>query len=137
MNGRFRYTGHNPDEAAIRAVFRSLNSPIGRDLQARADRVEALARQLVGVKSGRLRGSHRQRGGANQYGVYIHVIAGIPGVTNYLGWHHFGTAPHIIRPRRARALRFEVGGRIVFAQKVRHPGSRGTYFLTRALDAAG
>lgn len=35
-----------------------------------------------------------------------------------------GTRPHIIRPRRARALRFTVGsGQIVFAQVVHHPGN--------------
>lgn len=35
-----------------------------------------------------------------------------------------GTQPHIIRPRRAKALRFHVGGRVVFAKMVRHPGTR-------------
>ncbi|WP_234467785.1 hypothetical protein [Streptomyces sp. MBT62] len=44
-----------------------------------------------------------------------------------------GTRPHIIRPRRARALRFEVGGEVVFAGKVRHPGTRPNDFLARAL----
>lgn len=137
MRGEFRYRGHNPDEAAIRAVFQSLNGPIGRDLDRRARRVEAAAKQLVGVKSGRLRGSIRRQGGGNQYGAYVHVIAGIPGVTDYLQWHHFGSAPHIIRPRRARALRFEVGGRVVFATKVNHPGNRANPFLVAALRAAG
>lgn len=136
MRGRFRYRGHRPDEAAIRAVFASADSPIGRDLDRRAQRVEALAKQLVGVKSGRLRGSIRRQSGANQYGAYVHVVAGIPGVTDYLQWHHFGAAPHVIRPRRARALRFEINGRIVFATKVNHPGNRAVPFLTRALDAA-
>ncbi|MFF5655197.1 hypothetical protein [[Kitasatospora] papulosa] len=44
-----------------------------------------------------------------------------------------GTRPHIIRPRRASALRFETGGRVVFARMVRHPGTRANNFMARAL----
>lgn len=46
---------------------------------------------------------------------------------------HDGTRPHIIRPRRKRALRFRVGGRVVYAKFVRHPGTRARPFLDRAL----
>lgn len=34
------------------------------------------------------------------------------------------TRPHLIVPRMARALRFEVGGGVIYAMRVRHPGSR-------------
>lgn len=44
-----------------------------------------------------------------------------------------GTRPHLIRPRRAKALRFEVGGRVTYAKVVRHPGTRANPFLQRAL----
>ncbi|MFE4796239.1 hypothetical protein ACFRFL_14250 [Streptomyces sp. NPDC056708] len=44
-----------------------------------------------------------------------------------------GTRPHIIRPRRAKALRFEVRGRVVYAAYARHPGTRPNNFLARAL----
>ncbi len=37
-----------------------------------------------------------------------------------------GTRPHIIRPRNKKALRFRVGGRIVFATVVHHPGNKAT-----------
>ncbi|WP_308416876.1 hypothetical protein [Streptomyces sp. AJS327] len=47
----------------------------------------------------------------------------------------YGTRPHIIRPRRAKALRFDVGGRTVFAAVVHHPGTRPNDFLGRALRA--
>ena len=46
-----------------------------------------------------------------------------------------GTRPHIIRPVRARALRFTVGGRVVFATMVRHPGTSANNFLVTALRA--
>ena len=44
-----------------------------------------------------------------------------------------GTRPHQIRPRRAQVLRFNVGGRVVFARVVNHPGTRPRPFLDRAL----
>jgi hypothetical protein len=75
----------------------------------------------------------------------------------------FGSRPHTIRPRRAKALRFEVGGhvvfaryirkgdkiitpkhskvfrfevprRVVFAKKVEHPGTKGQFIIAKALD---
>jgi HK97 gp10 family phage protein len=54
----------------------------------------------------------------------------------YSAYVEFGTRPHMIFPRRARALRFEVGGRTVFARYVHHPGTRGQFFMRRALQDA-
>ena len=46
-----------------------------------------------------------------------------------------GTAPHEIKPLRARALRFEtVGGDLVFTQLVNHPGTRANPFMQRAAE---
>lgn len=44
-----------------------------------------------------------------------------------------GTRPHVIRPRNARALRFEIGGRVIFAKRVNHPGYAGSKFLSKAV----
>lgn len=49
---------------------------------------------------------------------------------------HNGSRPHVILPRRRTYLRFEVGGRVVFARRVNHPGYRGDPFLTRAMRDA-
>ncbi len=44
-----------------------------------------------------------------------------------------GTAPHDIYPRYASALRwYDEGGNPVFAQHVRHPGTKGDGFFGRA-----
>lgn len=44
-----------------------------------------------------------------------------------------GTQPHVIRPRRKKALRFEIGGEVIFAAVVHHPGTRADDFMSRAL----
>ena len=60
----------------------------------------------------------------------------------------FGTKPHVIVPRRARALawpaagsarlsgRTRTGGRRIFARRVNHPGTRPQPFLVPAAVAA-
>lgn len=47
-----------------------------------------------------------------------------------------GTPPHEITPRRGRFLRFEVGGKTVFATKVNHPGTKPNDFWKRAAEKA-
>jgi hypothetical protein len=47
---------------------------------------------------------------------------------------HEGTRPHPIRPRRrGGVLRFVVGGQVVYARAVSHPGYRGDPYLVKAL----
>lgn len=53
-------------------------------------------------------------------------------IAKYAAAVNDGSAPHIIRPKRRKALRFEVDGQIVFAKSVRHPGARARPFLTQA-----
>ena len=68
-------------------------------------------------------------------------------------WEEEDTRPHIIRPRadrgqasviatrRARGtvkqgnahLAFEIGGKLIFAKEVRHPGTKGSHALRRAV----
>jgi len=60
--------------------------------------------------------------------------SGISGLANYSAPVHEGARPHVIRPRNARALRFEVaGGRIVFARRVNHPGNAPNPFIRNAV----
>jgi hypothetical protein len=44
-----------------------------------------------------------------------------------------GTKPHIIRPRQRKMLRFSVGGQLVFARLVHHPGTKPNNFLWEAV----
>lgn len=45
---------------------------------------------------------------------------------------HWGTKPHIIRPKNRKVLRWVSGGKFVFAKIVRHPGYIGDPYLERA-----
>lgn len=45
-----------------------------------------------------------------------------------------GIRPHEIRPVHAKALRFEMSGRIIFAARVYHPGARPQPFIRETID---
>jgi len=53
---------------------------------------------------------------------------------NYAEFVHFGTRPHLIKPKRAKVLRFVKDGKFIFAKEVHHPGYKGDPFLYRALE---
>ena len=131
---RARFTGARFRDFDWDQIVYSPDGPVARELDRRADRVQAAARQLVGKRTGTLLATIRKQ---PQYRIgAVDIVAGHERRTPYLGYHHFGTGPHVILPSRRKALRFVTGGRVVFATRVNHPGSRGTHFLTRALDAA-
>lgn len=105
---------------------------IRRDLDRRGTRIERAAGRMVRKRTGLLRSTIRKQPGNTATYPYIDVVAGNR-KTRYLGFEHDGTAPHVIRPKRRKALRFQAGGVVVFATKVNHPGTQGSHFLTRAL----
>lgn len=93
-----------------------------------ADQIAAKMAQEAPVRTGKLRDSIRVKNlgdsieigpeGAD-YGVYV----------------QYGTPPHDIRPKNAKALRFEINGKTVFATVVHHPGTKPNPFATRAAQA--
>ncbi len=117
------------DPSRIARLVRLPGGIVDRDLRRRADLVASRARQsapgsMKNAISVDLVGSGRQR--------RAEVVLNHPAAVFVV----HGTQPHVIRPRRARALRFTSGGRVVFASRVNHPGNRPNPFLLRALEAA-
>lgn len=115
------------DTGQLRRVVRDASR---RELETAGRLVVNRAKVLAPVDTGRLRASIRSRTSRSftlrprlevftdvQYAVYVHD----------------GTRAHIIRPRNARVLRFTVGGQVVYARVVHHPGTRPRPFLDRAL----
>jgi len=92
-----------------------------------AGRLAEEMRERAPVRTGRLRDSIRV--------VRVGQVRLVGPTVPYALFVEFGTHPHIIRPHRARALRFEVEGRTVFAMYVRHPGFRGRFFIRRSVEA--
>jgi hypothetical protein len=119
------------DVAAVRRWLDSPNGDAARYLFRKGLDVSNTAKQLVGVDEGELRRDIGLRPGSDALGLYVDVGSSV----EHALVHHEGSAAHTIRPKKAGGmLRFKVGGRVVFARIVRHPGTRGTHYLTRALE---
>lgn len=105
----------NLDEKLIRPLIERL-----------ADRAEKLMREKAPARTGVLRASVTKEvrekeavvGPTAPYAVYVLK----------------GTRPHEIHPVYTKALRFEVAGRVVFAMRVQHPGTRPQPFIRETAD---
>jgi hypothetical protein len=55
-------------------------------------------------------------------------------IAPYTKFVHWGTKPHIIKPKDKKALRWVSGGKFAFAKAVHHPGYIGHPWLKDAKD---
>ena len=108
--------------------LRDLHIALLEELQ---DRIYEKARRNVPVRTGLLRSSIEKGG----FGDFLYVSMGNPRAY-YAPYVEYGTRPHMIYPRRAQALRFEIRGKIVFAKYVRHPGTKPQYVMRRSAEEA-
>jgi hypothetical protein len=82
------------------------------------------------VDMGFMRGQHFMRVGDEA----TRIVGEVENQAEYAGAVHNGSKARIIRPRKGKFLRFEVGGRVVFARSVRHPGTKGRPWLRSAAE---
>jgi len=92
-----------------------------------ADYAEAFMSAKAPVRSGRLLGSIRKIVSENE--------AIIGPTVPYAVYVEYGTAPHEIRPVRAKVLAFEVAGKMVFTPIVHHPGTKPNPFVRETAEA--
>jgi len=119
------------DEAALRTYtdprLRRFTNTVAREIRHEA-------KFTAPVRTGRLQQSIK----ASRADLIApgHYRAEVSANTRYARYVHEGTRPHIIRARRAPALRFYWPrvGRVVFFKSVHHPGTKPNPFLTRAAD---
>lgn len=114
------------------ALFAREEQSIGRDLDRRMTKVANVARVRVRKRTGTLLTTIRKNPGSTARGQYVDVIAGSR-TARYAGVEDQGSGPHVIRARRRRYLRFVVDGQVFFRKSVNHPGTTGSFFLTRSL----
>jgi hypothetical protein len=56
---------------------------------------------------------------------------------SYAIYVHEGTRPHVIVPRKAKALAWKgTGGKVRFAKRIRHPGTKANPFMLRGARKA-
>lgn len=114
-----------------------------RGLEAAAERVVVGAAE-AGVSTVKARHRYRDRTGRLTGTAFARLLrAGPAGAEGEMVWPvpyasfvDQDTQPHVIAARNARMLRFQVGGRVVFARSVKHPGTKGARFVDDAIAAA-
>ena len=80
-------------------------------------------------KTGTLRRGNQSEVSAS--GDYGRVFNQVP----YANYVHGGTRPHVIRPRSpGGVLAFTIGGQMVFAKRVNHPGTKANPFYDHAVS---
>jgi phage gpG-like protein len=82
---------------------------------------DKLSGQVLKARSGRLRDSIALTVSDDGDGIVASLGTDVP----YAAIQEYGgkTAPHVIMPRNASVLAFQIGGRRLFARRVQHPGS--------------
>lgn len=109
---------------------RTIRGASRSELETAARQVMNRAKVLAPVDTGRLRASIRVE---SRRTLTLRSVYTIGSDVEYADMVHNGTRPHTIRPKNAQVLRFRVGGRVVYAKVVQHPGTRPRPFLDRAL----
>lgn len=129
--------------AALAALERGESGMVVRDLLRRGQRVQDAAQRQV--RLGHVGGGTDGRPNL-RYSIVKRLVQDgtdlpsvLVGSVNPIALlHHEGSRPHVIVPRRKRALVFypSGGGPLVFARRVRHPGTSPNRFLTDSLPLA-
>lgn len=127
--------GGGVDDLRFEAFVYDPAGPIRRDLTRRAVAVQAHMTRGCPRRTGLLASTTRKNDIRTRRGPGIDVLCGRDGMTDYLGYILEGTDPHWIFPH-GQALRFMIGGTVVFATAVRHPGTNPNNFMLRALPEA-
>lgn len=118
----------------LRHAFSSMVSETGHALEDGLERGEGIARQNLSLKT-KTRTGMLMQGVRGELVSFTHgrLVDRVP----YAGCIEFGTRPHVIEARRAKFLRFiNRSGKVVFARKVNHPGTKPRSFMREGADAA-
>lgn len=125
------------DPAAMRA-FLGWDGPAGVDFTRRMNTLVTRQLQDAPRRSGRMAAEINTRRMQSDPGKFLEGAVGVnPGGRGQSGYANYvtsGTRPHVILPKRGKALKFMIAGKAVFARRVNHPGTRPNPYLTRHLN---
>lgn len=124
----FQHTTTQINRPELEVMLHSRGGDVGKDLWKRGHRLAALAAADVGKDTGRLAGSIGVRW---LPGPEAAVIVGSE--LDYAYYVHEGTHPHEVIATPGRILRFNIRGRVVYAQQIHHPGTDAQKYLSRHL----
>ena len=116
FSARFNIDERKIDERLKRVLFKAML------------RIQSIAKRLVPVDTGRLRGSIKLTPtlpGSTLFTLSTNVVYAID--------VEFGTKPHVIIPVERKALRFKLKGKEIIVRSVQHPGTRPQPFFRPAL----
>ena len=116
----------SPQLTGIGARLQEAGSRIADELSEIGVRYAAA---VIPRRSGRLARSLRVSGRPGRREI---VMGGAS--APYAPYVEYGARPHVIRPRRAEALRFVVDGEVVYARRVHHPGTRPAEVMGRTAE---
>lgn len=128
----------NINDNQLQRLMRGRDGEVGRIMAGFAgiatQETRRVADERVNRRTGRyIRGIHSKMVAGSQGNHHVRVIASAP----HSRILEKGSKPHVIVPRRASVLRFEVGGRVVFATRVNHPGTQPYRILQTGARRAG
>ena len=119
---------------SVEDLVAAIEQSIERTLEDVGDSLVEKAVRLVPVDTGNLMKSINSTAPEEEDDKYsILFRAQAPYAANV----EFGTAPHVIEPKDAKALRFKRGDQVVFARKVHHPGTQPQPYMRPAIDIVG
>lgn len=120
-------------KAAGEALHREVRRGADRAVRVACETGESVAKREAPFREGTLRDSIKGRPTGGSANVSTGVIEA---TAKHAGYMAHGTDPHVIRAKRAKALRWEDGGGVRFAQSVNHPGTKPDDFFERGEQAA-
>lgn len=114
------------------AVWAEVERDLARKVASITRRIAAQAKENTPVLTGNLRRSIQED--PLQVAPF-RITSGVTATADYAVFVHEGTRAHVIRAKNVKNLRFQMGGRTVFAPSVNHPGTRARPFLRNAAES--